>query len=167
LAYQDSSGYATSPYTTTRDPSQIQKQSPPIQYDQDTGVFKVSMIQPTWLERGATARVYFHARHVKDGAITSWTSGPTIAILDQFGNVVLATYATAGTVTADPSQSGQYYSDVTVNTIAPEGDYIVQWTGTYTPAGGSAALPLQFRRAFRVKVTKGSSKIFFKRTDQL
>jgi len=153
-----------SPSPSSVSPSLRESQTPVLEYNVDTGTFRIKMLTPPWIERGTTARFKFYAEHTIDGAITTYTTALAASVLDANGNQVLVSYATVGTVTADQGSMGQYYVDITANTIMPAGVYVIQWTGAYTPKAGGPALPMQFRRNFRVQVTAAPSKYFLKQT---
>jgi len=161
--------YSPQPPSPVSDPRLANKQTPVLIYQIDTGVFKIWLSAPPWAEAGSTTRFTFTAIHVKDGLIggsaTPYASGPTAAILDGSGNTV-TTGITLGTVTADPTQSGNYYIDVTFASTVANGDYEIQWTATYTPILGPPALTLYARRAIRLQKTTAPSKFFFKDTSK-
>jgi hypothetical protein len=162
--YGPSTGYSMAP-------EKQQVQTPPLQSVIDSGLFKAWLTSVVRMERGTASRFWFACRHISDGAITSWVSGPTLTIIDQFGNAVLASYFTLTSVNPDQGMGGRYYCDVTSNTIGPEAYYEAQWTGSYQPKIppapiGTPAQAILFRRQFRVQVTKAPSKFFFRKTSQ-
>lgn len=165
MSYGSQGNYGTPPFNTTGNPNAV-VQTPPQEFDMDNGAFKIRLTTPVWNERGAAARATFYAEHYLDGPVTSYTQALAVGILDKNGNAVLTSYITAGAVTADPAASGTYFAYITLNTIAPEGLYIIEWTGTYTPKAGGAALSLRFRRSFRVKATGKDSQFYFVGADQ-
>ena len=144
------------------DPSTTTRSAPPQEHDFQTGEFELTMTQPPWLEAGTAARFYITFEHTKDGSIQP--TGTAVSILDGNGASWTATGAasiTPGTVTQDPSGSNKYYSSIQFGSGVPPGDYIAQWTGSYTPIGTSTALKITGRWAFKVQVTKAPSRYYF------
>lgn len=148
-------------------PEQRQTQTPPLQWKETTGEFVIYLTQVPWIEAGTTARFYASFQHIKDGAIQP--AGLVIIILDGNGLAYSGSgnaSITTGVITQDPNNTNQYFSSVQFGPSVPPGDYLVQWTGTYTPQGISTALSIQSRRPVKVKKTVAPSRFYFKRTDQ-
>lgn len=146
-----------------QDPRYAKQPVYPITIPQEDYVFKKSIQFPPWVEAGTTFMPRFSIRHYIDGAITqtsSFSSPLTIAILDRNANPYTLG-VTLGTVTADAQASGVFYSLVTLAQDVAANDYIIQWSGSYTPqAAGSAALPFLQRVTFKVNNTTAPSQYF-------
>jgi len=71
---------------------------------------------------------------------------------------------TIGTVTANPSGSGQFFTVVQFGASMQAGKYVASWSGSYTPTNSiepKVALPIAARQAVTVTVTKAPSRYFF------
>lgn len=158
------SNYGTPPFPPYDypQPENSTYQAPPQDFTENTGEFVIVQNFPPWTQAGSSSRFYATFSHVKDGAIQP--TGVTITILD--GNGIAWAGAsgaaiTAGTVTQDPSNTNKYFSVVQVGASVPAGDYVVQWTGTYTPlAAGSVSENIRSRQAVKVQVTQAPSQYY-------
>jgi hypothetical protein len=154
------------PYSSYN-PNYLQKQTPPLTDWQDIGEFQVSIIQPPSPQAGTSFLARATFVHRIDGPLggqnNPWTSGPTLSILDGNGNTV-SSNVTIGTVTKDQGDNGSYFSVVQLGASLPPGNYLVQWTGTYTPVNTQepqVALPIQARKRFVVLNLKSPSQFYF------
>ena len=154
--------YATPPFNQYPPiPTNTHNQVTPQQWNEDDGTFQKAVTHSPWVQRGTTMRFQFAATHILDGAITSWTTGPTAAILDRYRLPALASYFTVGTVTANPVGSNLFYADVQIATLTELDYFEIKWSGTYTPKAGAPALLVQSVRGFRVFQPAKSGKHFF------
>ena len=159
--------YAEPPFThNPGTKTAITKQSPPREYDFDTGVFQVALTLPPWVEVGTTMLVKATFAHYKDGAIQPVSQ--QAFVIDPSGNTVPSTggaYALVTAVTQDPGASNAYYVMVQFGNL-PAGSYVLRWIGQYTPIGASPPpLPIEVRQAFRVQMTLQDSDFYFLPTD--
>ena len=100
--------------------------------------------------------------HNVDGAIEP--QSVAIAFLDGNGNAVATGTATGITPTAvlyDPAGSNKAYSSVQFGANLPPGNYVVVWTGTYTPDGSATALSITSKQSLLVKATQAPSQYYF------
>ena len=132
-------GYGAPPYTTTPDPSQQRRtiyENAPITDVQPTGEFVVTLKTPPRVQAGMAAKFSASFVHNIDGACgqanNPWTTGPVVVLLDGNAVAVLSSYATIGTVTQDQSAPGSYFSVIQLSASCPPGNYVVDWSGTYT-----------------------------------
>ena len=156
--------YATPPFNVLPpSPSNTHGQPGPQQWNEDDGTFQKAITHSPYVQRGTTTRFMFAASHILDGAITTYTTGPTASILDRYRLPALASYFTVGTVAANPSGSNQFYADVQIAAACELEYFEIKWVATYTPkAAGSSALTLQSSRGFRVfQPGKGSRHYFY------
>ncbi len=104
----------------------------------DSGVFKVTVENPGFAERGHTVRLQSMFEHVNDGLVD--LTSPTLKIFE--GSTQLGT-----NITPTNDSTGVYYHDYTVPDTAKTGPHVAEWSGSYD---GKAAL---IRTLFYVRRT--------------
>lgn len=163
-------GYGTPPFSmpwSEYNPNYLQKQTPPVREWQDIGEFQISISIPPSPQAGTSFLCRAAFIHRIDGPLggtnNPWSSGPTVTVLDGNGNSV-SLNVTIGTVTKDLGDAGAYFSVIQLGAPLAAGNYIVQWTGTYTPINTeepNVALPLQARKRFVVLNLKAPGQFYF------
>jgi hypothetical protein len=170
-------GYGMPPYGPAKygvDPAHTVTENPPITDNLDVGEFTVTTKTPPRVQAGMAAKFGATFTHNTDGPVggssNPWTSGPTLVVEDGNGNPVPGSLIVVGTVTADGSVAGAYFSVVQVLVACPPGNYLVDWSGTYTPINTQepqVALPVRVKRQFEIKVLQAPSQHYFFDTRQI
>lgn len=163
-------GYGSPPFSmpwSTYNPNYLQKQTPPLTEWQDIGEFQVSIIIPPSPQIGTSFLVRGTFIHRIDGpcggSTNPWTTPPSLTVLDGNGNTV-SSNVTIGTVTKDVGESGSYFSVVQLGASLPPGNYLIQWSGVYTPINNqepNVALPIQARKRFVAVSLRAPSQFYF------
>ena len=130
-----------------------------------TGTFKVRLTHPPWMQRGTTMRFKFKSEHVLDGVIGTptrpFTTPLTATILDRFLQAAQTAFFTVGAVTNYPTNTNEFYVDVSPTTVCDLQYFEIRWTAGYTPVAGPPALAIQSTRGFRVFQPAKPSKHYF------